>query len=231
MNTSRGRSAALATVAAARAAFPQEAMASRRGEASASASRCRARPMRWRALCVPVTLPVSSFTQSSTPRRSPSSGAGPPGVTRKPRPSISATRRSSRSTAATKSPSERPASANRRWAHSRRRYRRKGLSLSPSTSKRGPAGDPNQPLSAVRRFIGRSQPGQSAAQWSRRSAQCHHPAIRRSQPPVAAPLRALNSSIMASQVGTMACSRSQNAACRRASKSSSETPCCSTQVK
>ena len=51
------------------------------------------------------------------------------------------------------------------------------------------------------------------------------------QPPAAAPLRALNSSIMASHSGAMAWSRSQNAASRRASKSSSDTPCCSTHVK
>ena len=46
-----------------------------------------------------------------------------------------------------------------------------------------------------------------------------------------APVRALNSAIMASQAGTSACRSSQNDCLERAVNSSSETPCCSTQVK
>lgn len=49
--------------------------------------------------------------------------------------------------------------------------------------------------------------------------------------PLPAPVRALNSAIMASQAGTSACRLSQNDCLERAVNSSSETPCCSTQVK
>ncbi len=143
MKTSRWRPAARATTAAARAAFPQEAMASGARAGRPDASDCpaesaspagsafaaasvfpvasgdpaasarasstassRSVPKRWRALCEPETLPVSSFTQTP-PAAGEARGrreSGPlraNGVSRKPWPSTSATAASSRSTSAT----------------------------------------------------------------------------------------------------------------------------------
>ena len=69
------RSAGAATTAAASAALPQLAIASGAPRRPASPSRSAtssqiSTPKRWRALCEPATLPVSSFTQTPPPARS-----------------------------------------------------------------------------------------------------------------------------------------------------------------
>ena len=81
-NTSSRRRPAAATTAAAKAALPQLAIASGRGGPSTmpsrrTTSRWTRSPKRWRALCDPATLPVSSFTQTvaAVPRPSASPGA------------------------------------------------------------------------------------------------------------------------------------------------------------
>ena len=76
--TCRAREAARASTAAASAALPQLAIANgawapeaaRPGLPSTTA-RYSSSPIRWRALCEPATLPVSSLTHTSSPRRSP----------------------------------------------------------------------------------------------------------------------------------------------------------------
>ena len=211
MNTSRGRCAARATVAAARAAFPQEAIASGTPAASPAASRCRARPMRWRALWVPVTLPVSSLhpefhAEASTQLALNSCGGQPePLPVDLGYPAVEPRHRGDEVGVRATRLDEAPV----------------GPQHAPVTHERVVAGS----IDVVRGAGGRSQPAVL------RRETVHHLTPAPSQLVIVAPLRVLNSSIMASQAGTMACSRSQNAACRRASKSSTETPCCSTQVK
>ena len=74
--TRSARPPAAATTAAASAAFPQLAIASSRSGESASpirsaTSRWTSTPKRWRALCEPETLPVSSLTQTPPVRQKP----------------------------------------------------------------------------------------------------------------------------------------------------------------
>ena len=94
-NTSIGQSAAAARVAAASAALPHEAIASRGRSASAptdsAARRCSRIDIRWRALWLPATLCVSSFTHTPPAGPKPSSSERAAdlakGVTRNPTPS------------------------------------------------------------------------------------------------------------------------------------------------
>ena len=74
-NTSIGHDARWASVAAAIAALPHEAMASGRrcpvaSRSDSAATRCSRIVTRWRPLWLPPTLPVSSLTQTSAPTAS-----------------------------------------------------------------------------------------------------------------------------------------------------------------
>ncbi len=160
MKTSRWRSAARATTAAARAALPQEAIARGarstagcpavrspagcpaagsaadvppaidRWRASSTAS-SRSVPKRWRALCEPDTLPVSSLTQTppaaEKPRASESGPLRMNGVIPNPWPSTRATAVSSRCTRPTYSASLQPTARARLYAWNRVRQRTYGL--------------------------------------------------------------------------------------------------------
>ena len=105
--------------------MPRKSSGWREASEVASANRwARATPKRWRALWVPDTLPVSSFTHSSTDGSKPtalaSSGRGAKGVTSNPRPSTAATASSTASMASISSASVIAPRSTSRWASRRR---------------------------------------------------------------------------------------------------------------
>ena len=217
--TSSGRPTAPAMTAAPRAAFPHEAMASGVVDGTSSTARWRARPKRCRALWLPDTLPVSSLAHIPPvwPMASPRAVRWRYGVVANPWPSTSATESSSRRTRSTNRSSDQPAARAAWWDQSRVRNATNGFAPSAGPSSGpgqvAPGGLPSHPIL-------RSGPPVVAPSMSRPTGQSA----------ASTPVRALNSSIMASQIGAMVWMWRQKSCPRRTSKSANSTPCCSTHV-